>query len=187
MRNTWWNDFVDGELNNIIWRRNQNPPYGNGDQGAISDIIATGESWANHIGHFMSDLKYTGSSSPTFEQDFEYRNGPILEDGVEVANTSLNAHINLLEDFNPRRRDDPDRWIPQGLFYDLFDSRNDFLQTPVRVGLDDQVNNYTNEQFFNALDPEVRSTDGFKTRLLSENGNLQAAGVNEIFTFYATW
>jgi hypothetical protein len=136
------------------------------------------------MGHFMSDLKYTGSSNPSFEQGLEYRNGPILQGGVEVANTSLNAHINLLEDFNPNRMLDDDRWIPQGLFYDLNDNRNDNNQFPVRVPLDDQVVGYTNQQFFNALDPDIRSLPAFRLRSLSENGNNQATGVNAIFTFY---
>lgn len=26
--NTCWNDLVDGELNNILCHRNENPPYG---------------------------------------------------------------------------------------------------------------------------------------------------------------
>jgi hypothetical protein len=46
------------------------------------------------------------------------------------------------------------------------------------------VLNYTNQQFYNALDPDVASMAGFRARLLSENNNNQAAGVNQIFTFY---
>ena len=180
--NAWWNDFVDGELNNIIWNSTDNPPYGNGDQGAISGIIATGESWAYHMGHFMTDLKYVANSNPTFNQGFEYRNGDIRQGGTIVAVTGLNVHVNLLEDFDNHRTIDPDRWISQGIYYDLIDNRNDVLFD--RVLLDDQVAGYTNQQFFNALDTDIRSLPGFRVRLLNENGNNQAAGVNTIFTFY---
>jgi len=36
----------------------------------------------------------------------------------------------------------------------------------------------------NALDADVLTLATYKTRLLSENGNSQATGVNTIFTFY---
>jgi len=71
-----------------------------------------------------------------------------------------------------------------GLYYDLIDNRNDQTVTNPRVPLDDQVAGYTNQQFFNALDADIRSLPAFRLRLLSENGNNQAAGVNTIFTFY---
>lgn len=181
----WWNDLVNAEINQMLY--SSNPPYGTGDAGATSQIIALGESWAYHMGHFLSDRKYAANSSQMFNQGFWYRNGDIVSGGTVVAVTGLNAHVNLLEDFSPRRTDDRDRWIPQGLYYDLIDNRNDLLQTPVQVGINDQVFNYNNQSFFNALDSDVRSMDGFRSRLLSENGNNQSVGVNEIFTFYATW
>ena len=43
---------------------------------------------------------------------------------------------------------------------------------------------YTNQQFYNALDPDIRSLPDFRVRLLTENGNNQAIGVNSIFNFY---
>lgn len=180
--NSWWNDFVNAELNQMAL--SNNPPYGNGNAGATSEIIALGESWAYHMGHFISDLKYTNRSSPVLGQGFEYQNGPILQGGWTVANTGLNAHINLLEDFNTDRTFDPDRWIPQGLYYDLLDNRNDRFQTPFRVNIDDQVTNYTNAQFFNALDNDVRSLRVYQARLLAESNNNQGPGVNLIFDFY---
>lgn len=134
------------------------------------------------MGHFMTDLKYVANSNPTFNQGFEYRNGDIRQGGTIVAVTGLNVHVNLLEDFDNHRTIDPDRWISQGIYYDLIDNRNDVLFD--RVLLDDQVAGYTNQQFFNALDTDIRSLPGFRVRLLNENGNNQAAGVNTIFTFY---
>ncbi len=169
--NSWWNDFVDGELNNIILHRNDNPPYGPGNQGAISDIIATGESWAYHMGHFMADLKYGLNSPPTFEQRIQYtNNNPVL---------GLSSHLNSLEDFDPLRNNDPDRWVPIGLYYDLFDTRNEFL-APITDG----VSNYTNQQMFNSLDPDVTSIPQYRIRLLQENGNNQAAQVINLFSQY---
>lgn len=93
----------------------------------------------------------------------------------------------VLENFNPiERRDiDPFWWIPRGLFYDLIDDRNDINIFNPRVFLNDNVTNYTNHQFFNALDADIASLPAYRLRLLGENGNNQAAGVTEIFEFYA--
>ena len=43
---------------------------------------------------------------------------------------------------------------------------------------------YTNQQFFNALDNDVRAMPQFRVRLLAENGNNQAAQVAAIFGQY---
>lgn len=175
--NIWWANFVNSEIAQII----AGPaPYG---QSTTSDapIIALGESWAYHMGHFMADLKYGANSGSTREQGVDYFNGSINDNGT-ITNTGLNSHINLLEDFSSQRRNDPFWWIPQGLYYDLMDNRNDVLFN--RVLLNDQVSNYTNQQFFNALDADINTLPNYRLRLLSENANNQAAGVNTIFTFY---
>ncbi|MBD3750710.1 MAG: hypothetical protein IE931_14580 [Sphingobacteriales bacterium] len=96
----------------------------------------------------------------------------------------MSSHLNLLKDFDPSRTYDPFHWIPQGLFYDLMDHRNDNDASPRRVLLDDTVYGNTNQQMFNALDNDIYSLQDYKTRLLSENGYNQQTGVNTIFTFY---
>ncbi len=171
--NALWSDYVEAVLFEMNF--SNNPPYGNGNAGARSDIIALGESWAYHMGQFLADQKYGLNSSETDNGQFRYVNNSIIPGS---------SHINALEDFSPDRLDDPDRWIPQGLYYDLMDNRNDNTAFPVRVLLEDQVTNYTNQQFFDALDDDIRSLRAFQTRLLFENGNNQAAGVNTIFDFY---
>ena len=181
--NSWWGDFVDAEISQMT-AFNEPHPYGDGNS-IYSPIIALGESWAYHMGHFMADLKYsTTPNIDLWEQQITYLNNE-LDDAGTIINTGLSAHVNLLEDFSPLRTANDDFfWIPQGLFYDLMDDRNDNIQTPVRVALDDQVKNYTNHQFFEALDNDIYSLQQYKTRLLNENGNNQQAGVNAIFTFY---
>jgi hypothetical protein len=177
--NSWWGTFVSGELSEIFNNfLTANSPYGNGTS-SNSPIIALGESWAYHIGHSFTAARY-GTLSPQFnEQGIGYiNNNPVA---------GLNSNINLLEDFNPRRTvDDPFWWIPKGLYYDLIDNRNDLTANPlnVRVPLNDNVTGYTNLQFFNALDGDINNLPAYRVRLLGENGNNQAAGVNTIFTFY---
>jgi hypothetical protein len=132
----------------------------------------------------MTDLKYGNNSGGAVEQGILYGNGPIWENGILVANTGLNTHLNLLEDFSSARVNDNFRWIPQGLYYDLMDNRNDGNQFPLKVALNDAVFGYTNQQFFNALDNDLTTLQDYRVRLLNENNNSQLTGVTTIFNFY---
>jgi hypothetical protein len=173
----WYGDFVTAEISEITSSLGTpSQPYGPGNN-VNSPIIALGESWAYYMGHVLTARKYGVASGEFSEQREWYRNNsPVV---------GLNSNLNLLEDFNPSRTADPFRWIPQGLYYDLTDNRNDAsASTPPRVALNDNVSSYSNMQFFNALDLDVRSLQAYKTRLLLENNNRDAPGVNTIFGFY---
>ena len=152
-----------------------NFPYGTATS-TDAPIIALGESWAYHMGHWLTNRKYGALSGNFREQDEPYsNNNPVF---------GLNSNLNLLEDFSPLRTvADPFNWIPQGLFYDLFDQRNDRAITGNIIYPDDLVNSYTNRQFFNALDADINSLPNYRQRLLLENGNNQAANVISLFAF----
>lgn len=165
----WYKEFVDAEINQTAF--SSNPPYGLGNTGTKSEIIALGESWAYHMGHFLSDRKYALNSSDAFAQRNRYQNNLPL--------SGFSSHINLLEDFDPiNRTADPDRWIPIGLYYDLFDNRNE--NNPIVDG----VTGYTNQQFFNSLDSDVKSLPQYRVRLLQENANNQSVQVTNLFSQY---
>lgn len=176
----WYTQFVYAELAEIAAHLGGNDvlnPYGRGTT-ANSPIIALGEGWAYHAGHFLADQRFGFQSSNIGEQGETYTsNSPV---------NGLSSHLNLLEDFDPvnRRAADPFSWIPQGLLYDLMDNRNDNNTFPFRVPLNDVVSGYTNQQFCSALQSDVTSLQQFRARLLSQNGNSQATGVNSIFAFY---
>ncbi len=174
--NTSYGNFVQAEINEMISNFNGAfSPYGRGNTGN-SPIIALGESWAYHIGHFFTNRKYGAQSEAFVEQQITYtNNNPV---------NGLNSNLNLLEDFSSSRTADPFNWIPQGLFYDLMDQRNDRLVTGNFIYPDDLVNSYTNQQFFNALDADVNNLPAYRARLLSENANNQAANVTTLFAFY---
>jgi hypothetical protein len=176
--NSWYGNFVQAEINQIIANFNgANAPYGTATS-PDAPIIALGESWAYHMGHWLTNIKY-GVLSGTFREQVNQ----VYSNNTPVG--GLNSNLNLLEDFNPRRNDiDPFWWIPQGLYYDLNDNRNDNNIVPTRVPVDDNVLGYNNQQFFNALDADINNLPAYRVRLLNENGNNQAAGVNTIFTFY---
>ena len=116
------------------------------------------ESWAYCMGHFLSDRTYGTNADNLVEQGIFYQNNnPVA---------GLSSHLNLLEDFSPFRNNDPFRWIPQGLFYDLRDSRNE-PGNPVF----DQVSGYTNQQMFNAFQSTINTLQDYRVRLLQLNNN----------------
>jgi len=165
----YWHDFVFAESFTLTANGylGNNAPYGLGTDGAISDIISVGESWAEHVAQIFSDLQYAGFTTTKIKQNILYNDG---------FPTFFTSHINAIEDFSPNRANDPFRWIPEGIYYDMFDARNEF--NPIVDG----VNGYTNLQFFNALDVDVRSMPQFRQRLFLETG-FNPAVVN-LFTEY---
>ena len=174
---SWYSTFVGLELSEIILDPllPGEKPYGDGTRPG-SGYVGLGESWAYYMGHVLTNRKY-GAISPQFnEQGIWYSNG--------LPEPTLNSNLNLLEDFSPNRTNDPFRWIPQGLFYDLFDDRNDRALTGNILLPVDNVLNYTNQQFFNAIDGDIITIPAYRQRLLDENGNNQAANVNALFGFY---
>jgi hypothetical protein len=160
-------------------------PYGTGNDGATAPIIATGEMWGNHIEKWLGERIYGG---PTPVNIFSRMQGGIyVNNGSPTGNylgnatitvPPLNANFGAIESFNPNEANDRWRWIPQGLPYDLWDNRND-VQPII-----DNVNGYTINQCFTALQPDVRSIPAFRLRLLQQNGNVQALQVNQLFQQY---
>lgn len=166
---TWWNSFVFAETSSTVQYSGVLDPYGDGTNVNSAPIIALGESWAEHVGRTISDRQYGMSSTTAFAHNTSYNNSTAR---------GLSSHLISLEDFSPNFTLDPQRWIPDGIYRDLFDLTNESL--PVN----DQVSGYSNLQFFNALDSDVKSMQQFRQRLLSENGNNQATSVNTLFSSY---
>ncbi|MCH7397332.1 hypothetical protein MM236_05000 [Belliella sp. DSM 107340] len=71
-------------------------------------------------------------------------------------------------------------WIPVGLIHDLIDTNADLI----RPGFTDNVSGYTVGQIFGALRPGVETVQGFRNRLLQNNGNQQQQAVNNLFEAY---
>ena len=106
------------------------------------------------MGHFLSDRMYGVNAGVVAEQGIAYsNNNPVA---------GLTGHLNLLEDFSPFRNNDVFRWIPQGLFYDLRDVRNE--QRATGGSVDDNVNNFTNQQMFAAFQSNI-NTSGLSLKI----------------------
>jgi hypothetical protein len=102
---------------------------------------------------------------------------PLQSNNNPVA--GLSSHLNALEDYDPiNRPNDPFRWIPEGIYYDMFDVRNE------NVPVFDAVSNYTNQQLFQSLGPNVKSMPQYRNRLLLDNGNNQQNQVIQLFLNY---
>lgn len=173
--NSWYTSFVDAEITEIVSHFGGTfSPYGNGQNGGVSAKIALEESWAYYIGHFLANRQYGFNSSTAYEQGIAYNNN------APVA--GLNSHLNLLEDFSPFRTNDPFHWIPQGLYYDMVDNRNDIFFNPAAVN--DNVLGYTNQQMFNAFQSTIFTLQDYRVNLLQHNGNNQAVEVTNLFNQY---
>ena len=175
--NGWYTNFVSSETSEVIntfLSDNGYKPYGRGDK-TVSPIIALGESWAYYMGHFLANRQYGFNSLVSVEQGFGYTN--------DIPVAGLNSHLNLLEDFSPFRTNDPFYWIPQGLFYDLNDNRNDNLFNQQAVT--DQVTGYTNAQMFSAFQSSILTLQNYRVKLLQiNNNNNNPTPVTNLFSQY---
>jgi hypothetical protein len=166
--NAWYGTFSDALIAEIIaYPSGNNNPYGPANS-ANAPIIALGEGWAYHMGHYLADLKYGAHASCQSEQ------APYF-----CPNGTSRPHLDVLEYFNPNLPGDPFAWIPKGIMLDLIDASEVSGTTAV-----DGVSGYSNQQIFNALDSDVKSPAAFRDRLLQENGNSQMTQVVTLFQSY---
>ncbi len=172
----WYRNFVDKEFSEIVsnFLNSTYSPYGGGNNSYSSPVIALEEGWAYYMGHYLADKTYLTQASCQTEQ----KNGSTWCNG----NGTNHPHLDVEENFNPNLSNDPFHWIPQGLFYDLWDNRNDFTFDPTMVN--DQVFGYTNRQMFNAFQSDVYSLQDYRIRLLQQNNNNQSAEIINLFSQY---
>lgn len=172
--NTWYSNFVNSEIIEVASTFTSTyKPYGPGTD-TYGPIIGLGESWAYYLGHYFSNKKYGLSSSNFYEQGKTYTNNSPL--------SGFGSHPNLLEDFDPNYITDPLKWIPQGLYYDLNDNRND--RTFNLNAIIDQVSGFTNQQMYNAFNASITTLQACRSNLILLNPNNQTAQVTSLFSKY---
>ncbi len=144
--------------------------YGDG-HGMNNGVVAVGEMWGYYYGYFLT-LQHFGNNNnnpiirPVALEDFTPVNRP---NNSDIVRNRVNGVIINMEG-----------WIPVGIVHDLIDNNADV----VRPGFTDNVNGYTVEQIFGALRPGVETVQGFRNRLLQNNGNNQQQAVNDLFNAY---
>lgn len=168
----WYTSFVKAELAEIEAHPSASDPlnpYGPATS-SNAPIIALGEAWGYHMGHFLADQRYGYHSSPQYQQQmWYYNNSPI---------SGLSSHLNLLENFDPNNINDPFHWIPQGLMYDLMDIGNEGI--PVI----DNVSGFTIQQLFSPLQSDVYTLQQYKDRLQQQNPGNQTTQITDLFAQY---
>lgn len=178
--NTWYTNFVNAELNETAAHPGANDqfnPYGNG-QTSNSPIIALGEAWAYHMGHFLANQRYSNVASPQNEQ----AGGTTWVSTAYPCSFWANStapHADVLENFDPNLSSDPFCWIPKGLMWDLMDN------TPTETfPVIDNVTGFTIAQLFNALQSDVTSVPAYKARFIQQNLGNQNANITSLFAQY---
>ncbi len=123
----------------------------------------------------MADMRYGNmQSSRSREQGIDYfNNSPV---------NNLSSHINLVEDFSPFRRTDPFWWIPQGVYEDLLDARNE--QRATGGSVDDNTSNYNNQQMFNIFNSNVLTLQAYRNSLINNVTNPTSGSVVNLFGQY---
>ncbi len=164
-------DFNFIEIEAHTSQNDQYNPYGTGNT-SNSPIIAPGESWGYHMGHFLAEQRYGITASCQNEQigNFTFCNN----------NFTGHPHLDVLENFVPTLQADPFKWIPKGLMRDLMDNTTEPSQTLVN----DQVINYSIQQIFAALQSDITSVSGYKARLIQQNPGNQTTQVTNLFASY---
>ncbi len=177
---TWYQNFVTAELTEI----QNNPsgsydPYGTGKT-SNSPIIALGEAWGYHMGHFLADQQYGINAYCESEQTDANGNGIHY---CPNGNTNSPNHpdIDVLEYFTPTLSTDPFKWIPKGLMEDMMDNGEPAAVT----GVNDQVSGYTIKQLFTALQSDVTTMAQYKARIVQQNpSNTTNQYLTSLFSSY---
>jgi hypothetical protein len=167
----WYTQFVNAEIAEIVAHPSGSlNPYGDGTSPSNSPIIALGEGWAYHMGHFLADQRYDVHGSCQSEQS-----GGISYCFPDFAQ----PHIAVLENFDPNFTPDSFRWIPKGLMEDLIDNTQNETSPVI-----DNVNGFTIAQLFNALQSDVTSVQIYRARFIQQNLNNQTTNITNLFAQY---
>ncbi len=168
----WYGKFVNAELAEIIANPSgQFNPYGTGNNTSTAPIIALGEAWGYHMGHFLANKKYNVEpSTPKGDTKLTEQN---------FAGGFVGNDADILENFYPSLTSDPFKWIPKGLMWDLMD-----IGEPNRTNVIDQVSNYTTSQIFAALQSDVTTVQQFRARLIQQNPLNQTTQITNLFASY---
>jgi len=169
--NDWWIKLGMAE--------NKNPGVGTYGECCTDKAprIALAEGWAYYMGHLLADKKW-GMSSTSFPEQGDFDTNRFM---LEFSNTTGNSsHQNFLETYDPFKIDDPNHWIPKGLFYDLTDSGTEPLQSRVV----DEVSGFQCKHLFTALHSGAADINEYKLALLRENHNYMRDQVINLFHQY---
>ena len=146
-------------------------PFGNGldvNEAYQKELVAIWQTFAQHIGHVVTDRFYSTESS-----DFS------LQGKQWVSDFNRSSNLKYLEEFDPSITAPVDYfgWIPIGIINDLMDSNVD--QAPVV----DNVSGFTYTEIQSALLNKPSTLLEFKN-LLKNIKPSQSTQIDQLFTSY---
>ena len=136
--------------------------YGNKTTGG-SGRIAVVESWGFFIGNTFNDRKYRPVFIPRANRERDQ-----LEFQTPVDDVPVRFFANSSQG-----------WIPFGMLHDLIDTTE-----PPITGVVDNVANYTISGIFSGFNANSTTVPTLRDQILGNNGNSQAAQVNQLVTSY---
>ncbi len=127
-----------------------------------SGRIAISEAWAEFCGARFAHLRYGNviNSAPNSSSWLEY-----IERFRPYPNPSNPSYW---------------KWIPDGIMHDLTDVGEPNWFTYVK----DNVSGFSISQCFGAMDSDITTVAGYKTRFINENGTSQQATIDDLFISY---
>ena len=75
-------------------------------------------------------------------------------------------------------------WVPAGILLDLMDSKSDYIRGSYPDYFYDDAEGFSNQDFFNALDKDVRSPQQFRDRLMKNTSDRDKTDVTKLFEAY---
>jgi len=156
----FWDNYINYMVNE--------GSYGDGN-GKDFGLVSISEAWGFHMGWYLTQQKY--GTNALVSVNASERFVPLQRGSdssiYRVINTS--GIITRYEG-----------WIPAGILHDLMDNGTDVIRT----GFTDNAGTFTNHEFFNSLEKDVRSPQQFRDRLISKTSNRDQADVNTLFEAY---
>lgn len=141
--------------------------YGDG-HGKNAGLCALGEAWGFHLGYFLTIQEFGNNNrilTATAFENFDPREKP---------NNTGSGRYNNANNIGWTG------WIPGGIMSDLTDTNSDLI----RAGFRDNASGYNIKDIYDALDSDIESPQAFRDRLLTENNNMDASDVRNLFGAY---
>ena len=162
--------FWDNYINYIVTYGS----YGDG-KGVDAGLCAMSESWGFHMGWYLDRKKYGSSVIVTESINEKYK-------PMQTGNSDNDIH--RVVDGTTKTFLYHEGWVPAGILLDLMDSKSDYIRGSYPDYFYDDAEGFSNQDFFNALDKDVRSPQQFRDRLMKNTSDRDKTDVTKLFEAY---
>ena len=135
-----------------------------------SHFTNVGSEWWQHLTKF--EFEHEGHGGPNDNTDTDAGYCAVAESWADHLGELFDANVAGILPPNENLILEANGWIPEGIYFDLFDTGIE----PTATGIIDNVSGFTNFMIFNTLDANTTEIEHIRTRLWNANSNSQ--GVN---------